>query len=311
MLISRRTTSVLLAVVFAFVMITAPAVPQDKSKPTMPGNFRMVAKTAYTVTLAWNPSSDNSGNFSYYLWGAYNVGPTVVLPKTATTYTFKALYPGNSYTFGIYARDAAGNASAQANLSGIVLPRDTMPPATAPAVAIREVGPNYAVLSWTPAQDDGPHLSTQIYLNGTFYDGVGRGITNATLRFLQPGTSYSLTLRAVDFSNNAGPFSSPVALTTPPPNPADFSPPSVPTNLYADHWDTEIQLNWTQSTDNFDAQAHIRYDIYVNGTLGDIRFGSGRPSIVYGGFGNNVIEVYATDTSGNTSQPAVMSLVLP
>src|SRR5262245_59982022 len=98
------------------------------SKGSAPGNFRVVAKPAYTVTLAWSPPSSSSGDFTYQLWGAYNVGPTVVLPKTATSYTFKALFPGNSYTFGIFTRDSRGNASAQANLSGIVLPRDTTPP---------------------------------------------------------------------------------------------------------------------------------------------------------------------------------------
>jgi len=282
------------------------------SKGSAPGNFRVVTKTAYTVTLAWSPPSSTSGDFNYYLWGAYHVGPTVILPKTATSYTFTALYPGNSYTFGIYTKDARGNASAQANLSGIVLPRDTTPPTTAPVVSFDEVGANYAILSWTPAQDDGPHLSTQIYLNGAFYYGVGRGVTNATLRFLQPATSYSLTVRAVDFSNNTGPFSAPVNLTTPPPNPADVSPPSVPTNVWAETFgDTETHLRWTQSTDNFDAQAHIRYDIYVNGVLGDIIFGSGGPSIFYGEFGQNVIELFATDTAGNTSEPAVVLLSLP
>src|SRR5262249_12143848 len=154
--------------------------------------------------------------------------PTVVLPKTATTYTFNSLYPSNTYTFGIYARDEAGNASTQANLSGVLLPRDTTPPSTAPIASIDQTGANYAILSWLPAQDDGPHLSTQIYLNGAFYAGVGRGVTNVTLRSLEPATTYNLTLRAVDFSNNAGPLSAPIALTTSPPNPNDHAAPTTP-----------------------------------------------------------------------------------
>jgi hypothetical protein len=277
----------------------------------MPANFRVAAKTAYTVNLAWDPAPANSGDFNYYLWGAYNVGPTVILPKTATSYTFNALYPGNSYTFGIYAKNAAGNTSAQANLSGIRLPSDTTPPSTAPAVKIEEVGSNYAILSWTPAQDDGPHLSTQIYLNGAFYDGVGRGITTATLRFLQPATSYSLTARAIDFGNNAGPFSNPITLTTQPPNPNDHTPPSTPPNLYASgtgDGSTETHVTWTQSTDDFDRQSNIRYDVYVNGVRQDVLFGSGGPIIFYSEFGENVIEVFASDTAGNTSAPASVRL---
>jgi hypothetical protein len=275
----------------------------------MPGNFRVVSLTAYTVTVAWNPSTDNSGNFNYHLWGAYNVTPAI-LPKTATTHTFAALFPGNTYTFGIYAKDAAGNASAQATLNGIRLPSDTTPPTSAPIVSIDEVGANYAVISWIPAQDDGPHLSTLIYLNGVVWGGVGRGITNATLRFLEPATSYALTARAVDFGNNPGPFSDPITLTTPPPNPDDTSPPTVPGNLYAsDTGDgsTETHLSWTQSTDNFDPQKHIRYDVYVNGIWSDVVFGSGR-SIIYSEIGQNLIGVTATDTSGNTSAPATVTI---
>ena len=305
-------TTVSLAAGFALTFNTFNASAASKGSLPAPANFRVVAKTAYTVTLAWDAAPANSGDFNYYLWGAYNVGPTRILPKTATSYSFTALYPGNSYTFGIYARNAAGKASAQANLSGIVLPGDTTPPTTAPTVSIDEVGANYAKLSWLPAQDDGPHLSTQIYLNGTFYFGVGRGVTNATLRFLQPNTTYSLAVRAVDFGNNAGPFSAPIALATPPPNPADTAPPTTPANLAADTFgdgSTETHLSWAQSTDNFDAQSNIRYDVYVNGVWADVLFGSGGPRIIYAEFGNNLIEVTATDTAGNTSAPATTTIV--
>lgn len=311
--LGNRTTLLLVAA-FAFTFNASPATTRDRTKPTMPGNFRVVSKTAYTVTLAWNPSSDNSGNFNYHIWGAYNVGPTVILPKTATSYTFKALYPGNTYTFGIYAKDAAGNASTQANLSGIRLPSDTTPPTTAPIVSIDEVGANYAVISWIPAQDDGPHLSTQILLDGVFWGGVPRGVTNMTLRFLQPATSYNLTARSYDFGNNVGPFSDPITLTSAPANPNDVTPPTTPANAYAFSWgdgSTEAQLNWTQSTDDFDAQKHIRYDTYVNGVLEEVRFGSGGSVTFYGQFGDNVIEVFASDTAGNISEPAVVFMNIP
>jgi Fibronectin type III domain len=299
------------ATVIVFLTIVLGSSTASARRPPTPQNFRVTARTAYTVTLAWDPAPPNSGDFNYNLWGAYNVGPTVILPKTATSYTFTALFPGNSYTFGIFATNAAGQTSTQANVSGIVLPRDTTPPTTAPIVSIDEVGSNYANISWIPAQDDGPHLSTQIYLNGAFYYGVGRGVTTATLRFLQPGTTYSLTARAIDFGNNAGPFSDPIALVTLPANPNDTTPPTTPSNLYASgtgDGSTETHISWTQSTDDFDAQINIRYDVYVNGVFQEARFGSGGESIVYAEFGENLIEVTATDTAGNTSAPATFTI---
>jgi hypothetical protein len=301
------------ATAVVLMMVLGPSTASAGRPPT-PRNFRVTATTAYTVTLAWDPAPSNSGDFNYNLWGAYNVGPTVILPKTATSYTFTALYPGNTYTFGIYAKNAGGQTSTQVTVNGIRLPNDTTPPTTAPIVSIDEVGSNYAKLSWIPAQDDGPHLSTQIYLNGAFYYGVGRGITTATLRFLQPGTSYGLTARAIDFGNNAGPFSDPITLVTRPPNPNDHTPPNTPTNLSAYSFgdgSTEMQIQWAQSTDDFDAQSNIRYDVYVNGSLEDIRFGSGGPGIAYGVFGENTIEVIASDTAGNASPPATTTLFIP
>jgi hypothetical protein len=307
-----RTGAFVLALTVALSSLTASAAKGGNgSKGNAPANFRVTAKTAYTVTLAWDPPAGFSGDFNYYLWGAYNVGPTVILPKTATSYTFTALYPGNYYTFGIYARNASGKVSDQATVSNILLPNDTTAPTTAPIVSIDEAGANYATISWIPAQDDGPHLSTQIYLNGASYGGVGRGITNVTLRFLDPATTYSLTARAVDFGNNVGPFSNPVPLTTPPPNPNDTTPPTTPANLTAygtGDGSTETHINWTQSTDDFDAQSNIRYDVYVNGVWSDVLFGSGGTSIVYAEFGENLIEVTATDTAGNTSAPATATV---
>jgi hypothetical protein len=41
----------------------------------------------------------------------------------------------------------------------------------------------------------------------------------------------------------------------------------------------------------------------VNGVWADVTFGSGQ-SLIYADFGDNLIEVTATDTSGNTSSPA-------
>jgi hypothetical protein len=298
------------AMILVLTMVLGPSTASAR-RPPAPENFRVLARTAYTVTLAWNPAPANAGDFNYHLWGAYNVGPTVILPKTTTTYTFTALYPGNTYTFGIFAKNAAGQTSTQANVNGIRLPNDTTPPTTAPIVSIDEVGSNYANISWIPAQDDGPHLSTQIYLNGAFYYGVGRGITTATLRFLQPGTTYNLTARAIDFGNNAGPFSNPMALVTLPANPNDTTPPTTPANLYASgtgDGSTETHISWTQSTDAFDVQSNIRYDVYVNGVFQEARFGSGGESIVYAEFGENLIEVTATDTAGNTSASATFTI---
>ena len=287
----------------------APSAARDRTRPTTPGSFRVTARTAFSVSLAWNPSSDNSGNFTYWV-SATNGGGTVVLPKTATSHTFNGLYPTNTYWFGIQAVDASGNYSPPISVSATTL-ADTAAPTTAPSVSVTGVGSTYASLAWTAAQDDGPFLSYQVQLNGQPYTETGAN-RSVTLRFLNPNTTYAIAVRAKDRGNNWSPLSALVSVTTPPINPNDVTPPTMPADLHEDHYagsDTEIHVWWTQSSDDVDAQVNIRYDVYVNGVLQDILFGSGGRSIVYGDPGENIVEVTATDTAGNSSEPAAITVV--
>ena len=284
------------------------------TKPPTPTNFRVTAITAYTISVAWDPAPATSGDFNYYLSGTGRATPAV-LPKTATSHTFTALAPGNEYWLFIYTKDAAGTAGGQANLGPIVLPRDTTPPWTAPVVSVGEVGANYAHLSWTRAEDDGPyHYSYELWLDGSllYRSDYPRDVIATILRFLQPDTTYAVQIRTIDFGNNPSPLSEPVIFDTLPANPNDTTPPTVPANVFAYGFgDLEMQLSWAQSTDDFDAQANIRYDVYVNGRFEDVVFGSGGPRVIYGtGFGENVIEVFATDTAGNTSAAGTTTIFL-
>jgi hypothetical protein len=281
-------------------------------KPPTPTNFRVTAKTAYTITVAWDPAPANSGDFNYQLSGAYHVTPAI-LPKTATSHTFTALAPGNDYWLFIYAKDAAGNNSGQAQTSTRTL-SDTTPPWTAPVVSVHEVGSTYADISWTRAEDDGPyHYAHEVWLNGSllYRSDYPRNVISTTLRFLEPDTAYAVQVRTYDFGNNPSPLSDPVLFTTLPTNPNDTTPPTVPAGVNAYGFgdgSTETQVSWAQSTDDFDDPGNLRYDIYVNGRLEDWVFGSGGPRIIYSDFGENLIEVFATDTAGNTSEPATTTI---
>ena len=90
------------AIATGFIMALSPSAASaagPNAKPPTPQNFRVTARTAYTVSLAWDAAPANSGDFNYHLSGAYNIGPTIILPRTATSYTFTALFPGNQYWF--------------------------------------------------------------------------------------------------------------------------------------------------------------------------------------------------------------------
>lgn len=282
---------------------------RDRTPPTKPGNFRVTAKTPYSVTLAWTPSTDNSGKFTYLIASTAHYSERYTLPQTATTFTFtKFLHPNNTYTFIIQAKDAAGNASSPVSVS-TKLPPDAMIAPTAPLLSATEIGSTYVSLAWTEAQDDGPFVKYDFFINGSLFWDMGTNRT-VTVHALFPTTTYTFNVRARDAGNNVSPLSNPVTVTTAP-DTTDLIPPTSPGNLTAQSWGEEVHLTWTQSTDNFDPQSNIRYDVYVNGELWEWQFGSGGPSIVFGNPGElNVFEVVAVDTHGNESEPARLELVL-
>jgi chitodextrinase len=295
------------AMILVLIMVLRPSTASARRPPT-PENFRVTAVTAYTATVAWDPPRNNSGDFNYYLSGAYGV-TSAILPKTATSHTFTRLHSGNQYWFFIYARDAGGNASGQVSVTTRTL-HDTTPPSTGPGITVTEVGSNYVSISLTTAQDDCPFLSYQVSVNGDPYTALSPNLS-VTVRFLRPDTTYSLTARGRDEGNFWSPFSDPVSVTTLPPNPDDHTPPNTPAYVSAYGFgdgSTEMQIQWAQSTDDFDVQSNIRYDIYLNGVREDVRFGSGGPITAYGVFGENTVEVIASDTAGNASPPATTTI---
>ena len=297
-----------------FSVLTAVPASAQKGGPPAPANFRVVAKTAYSVTLAWD-AAKSSKDFTWRIWSTARDNGPFTLPKTQTSFTFtNELYPGNEYWFGIYARDASGKAGAQATTSTRTL-SDTTPPSTAPVVSAGAIGSNYAELSWTPPMDDGTHFFYQIWVDGSLAVNIDhpKDVTSWSLRFLRPATTYSIMVRGRDYGNLWSPFSEPLAITTAPVNPDDTAAPATPAWVTAYSFgdgSNEMQIQWAVTTDDFDAQANIRYDVYVNGVLEDVRFGFGGPVTAYGVFGWNVVEVVASDTAGNRSAPAVTTVFL-
>jgi chitinase len=136
--------------------------------------------------------------------------------------------------------------------------------------------------------------------------------TGTLLSLLAPETTYTFTVRARDFANLMSPMSDPVTVTTNPANPNDVTPPSTPTLGVSTWGDCEVELDWTESTDDLDPQWLIEYQMFVNGVYDGSTTQRVTRSVSYGNRdGSNTFEVVAVDTAGNRSGSAEFTLDLP
>ncbi|MGH3043339.1 MAG: fibronectin type III domain-containing protein [Gaiellaceae bacterium] len=301
---ARRLVAGLIVLVAFGVLATSASAALDSKPPTKPGNLRVTAKTLTSVSMAWNASTDNSGNFSYRvrLWGDSTV---VTLPKTQTSYTWTGLRPGVQYYFWVEAVDGSGNKSTS-DLLVVETVRDTTPPSPPGDLSVGTVTASEVSLSWDASTDNSGIIDLyQVAVSPAAGNVVFTGPTSATVVGLAPQTTYTFTVRARDAGWNFSQPSNAVSATTE--ASTDTTPPTAPTGLQIGHSHScEIVVRWTQSTDNEDPQSAIRYELFDNGIL-DPNFafviGTGRWTS-YGFEGSNTWVLYAIDSAGNRSAPS-------
>jgi chitodextrinase len=297
----------MLTMVIGSSVLTAQT--RDRIAPTAPTNLVVTAATEHSVSLAWGPSTDNSGRFSYIICCA---GTTVTISQAVTSHTLEGLQSGKTYTLRVYAKDAAGNLSKASNAVTVTLPGELAAP-TMPAVSVLDVGPTHASLTWS-STDDGSIIWYTIYIDGqpVFTLNSKSGTFTCASVFVATGcvplnqeTTYTFTVRARDIDGNLSPFSDPVIITTDP-APNDHTPPTQPMNVTTDNIG-HLVVSWNPSTDDLASQSLIRYDVYVNGELRAVVFGT--TAEVEADFGVNEIAVVAVDTADNESVPGTTTVI--
>jgi hypothetical protein len=295
------TVSAAAVLAAALVLGAAPVsgAASDRTAPTTPTNLRITGVGSYSVSLAWNPSTDKS-SFVYKVQHSW--GGIATVPQTQTAFTFTGLTETwQTYSFFVFAVDAAGNRSKNSNTVSTTLVPDNTPP-SAPAVTVTDLGPTHFSLTWS-AVDESPLLWASLWVNGSRVVSQTRQ-NPITLYLARPESTYTIVMQVQDRGGNWGPLSEPFDVITPPADPDDDTPPTVPQGLWGGGWgDTEFELNWAPSTDNVTEQKYIEYYVYVNGVFSDVTVGTTH-SINYGNFGPNEVDVFAVDEAGNVSAAA-------
>ena len=297
-----RTTwiaAVILAVLISLFGTSPALAAQDRKPPTKPANLRVTSLTPHNVTLAWDPSTDNSGTFTYKVFVSW--GSTTTLPQTQTTYSV-GLVPANTYSFYVYAVDGSGNVSQKSNTLTVTTPPDTTAP-SAPAVSLVGVNPTEVSLRWTASSDDGLHIRYQVLVNGSPSGVETLNGLAAVVHGLTPETTYQISVQASDlYGGNMAPPSNVLTVTTPAVSAADSEPPSTPGCCWGgDVGGLELNIFWGHSFDNQTAQASIMYEIYLNGVLDHATTGD-RAVVYVTQTGDNTITLIAVDGAGNRSE---------
>ncbi|MFF8811712.1 carbohydrate binding domain-containing protein [Streptomyces pactum] len=89
------------------VSLDGPGGGDDTQAPTAPGNLKVTGTTATSVSLSWDPATDNVGVTGYDVYR----GDTRAASVTGTTATVTGLTPNTGYDFTVRAKDRAGNTS--------------------------------------------------------------------------------------------------------------------------------------------------------------------------------------------------------
>jgi chitodextrinase len=235
----------------------------DAKRPSTPTNLRLDHSTSDSLSVAWDPSSDNVGVERYAVFlNRVRVGVTVT-----TGFTFTGLACGTSYTVSVRALDASRNrsrrASAPFETAACKEPEptpDNKPPSAPADLAMSSATQTSVALLWGAAADDVGVAGYDVYLHGSRMAATTQ--TTYVLDGLRCGTSYDVAVDAYDEAGNRSEQATAVVTTA---ACIDDQRPSLPTNLVqVNRTQTSIALTWTAATDNVGV---VGYRLYVDGEL--------------------------------------------
>src|SRR5512134_1634780 len=120
-LLTRTTRAATVLIVLSLLLNASPVLAgRDRSAPPTPTNLHTTAITTTSVTLAWNPSTDNSGSVTYRVQMASPLSLGMETSQTSITWT--SLSPNMTYSFYVYTFDRSGNRSANSNTLTVTTP---------------------------------------------------------------------------------------------------------------------------------------------------------------------------------------------
>jgi chitodextrinase len=211
----RRLWVVTICVAALATLVPAAAAAGDTQPPTTPTNLRITGTSPNSVSLAWDPSTDDSGSVFYRIIQDDFAYP-VIDWVSGTSFVVYPLTPATTFRFRVSARDQSGNASGLSNtVTTTTGPEDVTPPSTPQNLRVTGTSADSVSLAWEPSTDDVRVMGYWIYFDGVVSRGTGE--TRFTFTGLSPNTTHRFSVTALDTrypQGNESAHSNEVTVTT-------------------------------------------------------------------------------------------------
>ena len=250
------------------VTVSTPAC-KDTNAPAVPSALAASQLACNRCTLSWNPSTDNAGGVGVKAYQLYRNGTFYRLIEAPATSTLETgLVARTTTKYLIKALDWANNQSAGSPVVTVTTPPcpETTAPSTPGNFSASTRQCDRVQLSWSPSTDTGGSGLTgyQIYRNNALVLQVPASITNTWDTSVQPLTTYSYTIAAVDYYTNRSAQSSAVTVSTP--ACTDTNAPAIPGGLaIAQKTCQGYTFSWNPVTDSAGGVGLKGYQIYRDG----------------------------------------------
>lgn len=261
--------------------------------PTRPQDLEVTAVNSTSFSLAWQPSYSPQG-IAYYevAWNGLVRTTTTGLTATLSGLT---LNPEPQNYAWVRAISSDGTPSLQSPFV-LVAPMDTVSPGPVSNLHIVQTFSDGFTLGWEPAADDVAVKSYSVRVGTTAFStpaGVCQGIFRQST-FLQPATSYTITVKALDANDNEGPSRSLQAFTLP------ASPAAIAAPIGISISNGTVSWSATPSATSYRLWRDGRE---VAGTI------TTTSAAVPSGAAHGFVQVTARDAAGNESARSTCALV--
>jgi chitodextrinase len=230
----------------------------DLEAPTVPLHLKVESVTTDSVSLSWEPSTDNVGVTGYLIYrDQEEVGQ---VDGDTLTYINEGLTADTEYTYEVRAIDQAGSKSEASNAvkARTSVAEDTEAPTAPLNLKVTGVTTDSVSLSWEPSTDN---VGVTGYLIYRDQEEVGQ-VDGDTLTYINEGltadTEYTYEVRAIDQAESKSEASNAVKARTSVAE--DTEAPTAPLNLKVTGVTTDsVSLSWEPSTDNVGVTGYLIY----------------------------------------------------